>query len=249
MMKVIADHAGQAPEINAEAQMNQQPADLPRFAQIVGRYRSLVGILAVLGLLVGVVLAALNPPLYTSRALVLYQPACPAGSICGGPEFAPSGTPVKTLTIGAQVQPTAGNVLTVSAVGATAAQAEATADAAARSLADARATSYAGEQMSGVSVEPATAAIQAPQRLFGDALLGAVLGALLGIMAALAGSRTTIDPMAAPRGFAVGEQDRATGRVGQYAPTPVWLSDLARESVERETALDASLGRFQADPP
>lgn len=228
--------------------MNQQPADLPRFAQIVGRYRSLVGILAVLGLLAGVVLAALNPPLYTSRALV-YQPACPAGSICGGPEFAPSGTPVKSLTIGAQVQPTAGNVLTVSAVGRTAAQAEAAADAAARSLADARASGYQGEQVSGVLVEPATAAIQAPQRLFGDALLGAVLGALLGIMAALAGSRTTIDPMTAPRGFAVGEEDQATGRVGGYAPGGVWLSDLARESVERKTALEASLGRSQADPP
>ncbi len=233
--------------------MNQQPADLPRFVQIVGRYRSLVGILAVLGLLVGVVLAALNPPLYTSKALVLYQPTCPAGSICGGPEFAPGGALVKsprTLPAGAQEQLTAaGYVLTVRAVGATAAQAEAAADAAARGLADARATGYPGEQVSGMLVEQATTAAQAPQRLFGDALLGAVLGALLGIMAALAGSRTTIDPMTAPRGFGVGEEDRATGRAGAYAPTGVWLSELARESVERRAALDASLGRSQADPP
>lgn len=36
------------------------------------------------------------------------------------------------------------------------------------------------------------------ERLFIDTLLGAVFGALIGIIAALAGSRTTLDPLAAP---------------------------------------------------
>lgn len=132
--------------------MNQQPADPPRFVQIIGRYRSLIGIMAVLGLLAGIVLAALNPAVFTSKALVSYQPVCPAGAICGGPEFALNGGTVKlpqTLTIGTQVKPTAGNVLAVSAVGGTAAQAEAAADAAARQLADAVALSYQGQQGSG----------------------------------------------------------------------------------------------------
>ena len=232
--------------------MNQQPADLPRFVQIIGRYRSLIGIMAVLGLLVGVVLAALNPAVFTSKALVSYQPACPAGAICGGPEFALNSGTVKlpgSLTVGTQVTPTAANVLTVSAVGGTAAQAEAAADAAARQIADARALSYQGQQGSGVTIEPATTATGRPQQLSSDALRGAVLGVLLGILAALAASRTTIDPMTAPRGFGAGEEDKAVGRRAGYAPTGVWLTDLAREQVERQTDLDTSVGRSQADPP
>jgi hypothetical protein len=253
-MRVIPDHAGQAPEINTEAQMNQQPADLPRFVQIIGRYRSLIGIMAVLGLLVGVVLAALNPAVFTSEALVSYQPVCPAGAICGGPEFALNSGTVKlpgSLTVGTQVTPTAANVLTVSAVGGTAAQAEAAADAAARQIADARALSYQGQQGSGVTIEPATTATGRPQQLSSDALRGAVLGLLLGILAALAASRTTIDPMTARRGvgFGAGEEDKATGRGAGYAPTGVWLTDLAREQVEWQTDLDTSVGRSQADPP
>ncbi|MGH3189243.1 MAG: hypothetical protein ACRDPY_26350 [Streptosporangiaceae bacterium] len=234
--------------------MNQQPADLPRFVQVIGQYRTLVRIMAVLGLLGGVVFAALNPPVFTSRALVMYQPVCPVGSICGGPEFALNSGPAKppaTLPIGARAKPAAGNVLTVSAVGGTAAQAEAAADAAARQIAGAGPLSYQGEPVSGVAIEPATTAAGTPQQLFGDAVRGAVLGVLLGILVALAASRTTIDSMTAPRGagFRAGEEDKATGRGAGYAPTGVWLSDLAREHVERQTALDTSLGRSQADPP
>ena len=35
--------------------MNQQASDLPRSVQIIGRYRSLIGLVALLGALVGVV--------------------------------------------------------------------------------------------------------------------------------------------------------------------------------------------------
>jgi hypothetical protein len=67
--------------------MSQPASDLPRFVQIIGRYKALVGVLAALGLLGGAVFAALNPPVFTSQALVLLTPSCPAGAICGGPQF------------------------------------------------------------------------------------------------------------------------------------------------------------------
>jgi hypothetical protein len=72
--------------------MSQQARDVPRFVQVLGRYRALIGIMAAFGLFAGAVLAALNPPVFTSQALVLF-PAwpCPAGALhCGGPEFAPA---------------------------------------------------------------------------------------------------------------------------------------------------------------
>ncbi len=51
--------------------MSQQALDLRRSIQIVGRHRLLVGIAAALGLLAGVAYAVLNPPMATSTALVL----------------------------------------------------------------------------------------------------------------------------------------------------------------------------------
>ena len=80
--------------------------------------------------------------------------------------------------------------------------------------------------MSAQLLEPPTAATgTAPtQRLYGDALLGAVFGVLLGIIAALAAGRTTIDPLTAPQGFGVGEEDKAVGRETGYAPTGVGSS-------------------------
>jgi hypothetical protein len=71
--------------------MSQPASDLPRFVQTISRYRALIGFMAIVGLLSGVLFAALNPPVFTSRALVLLPaPApssCPVGAICGGPAF------------------------------------------------------------------------------------------------------------------------------------------------------------------
>jgi hypothetical protein len=208
--------------------MSQPPSDLPRFVQIIGRYRALVGIVAVLGLLAGAVFAALNPPVFTSQALVLFTPSCPAGAICGGPLFASDDIGSRTLPplpSGIQVKTLAGNVLSVSATAGTAAKAEATANAAARSyLLYYDALIYSSGQSSVPAFDPATTATgtTAPIRLRDDALLGAVLGALLGVIAALAASGATIDPPAAPPGFDVGE-GRGTSRPGtSYAST--WVS-------------------------
>jgi hypothetical protein len=237
--------------------MSQQAADLPRSVQIIGRHRTLVGLMAVLGLLVGVVFAALTPSVFTSKALVLVgEPACPGGSICGGPAFSSGAIQPRLPSAfpdGVQVKLVTGNVVSVSASAGTAVQAEADLDGYLGIVGMSAPTSmsYQGEQVSAQLLEPPTAATgTAPaQRLFDDALLGAVFGALLGIIAALAASRTTIDPLTAPQGFGVGEEDKAVGRETGYAPTGVWLDQLAREHVERKTALDASLGRSQADPP
>jgi hypothetical protein len=215
--------------------MSQQAADLPRSVQIIGRQRSLVGIMAVLGLLVGVVFAALTPSMFTSRALVqLGDPACPGGSICGGPLFSsgdihprlPGASPD-----GVQIKLMAGNVVSVSASAGTAAQAEAAAGEALdgylgyAGMSSATSMSYQGEQVPVRLLEPPTAATgTAPApRLFSGALLGAALGALLGIIVALAGGRTTIDPLTAPQGFGAGEEDKAVGRESGYARPGLWL--------------------------
>ena len=41
--------------------MNQQASDLPWPVQMIGRYRSLIGLVALLGALAGIVFAALEP--------------------------------------------------------------------------------------------------------------------------------------------------------------------------------------------
>jgi hypothetical protein len=190
--------------------MSQPASDLPRFVQIIGRYKALVGILAALGLLAGAVFAALNPPVFTSQALVLFTPSCPAGAICGGPQFVSDDIGprvLQPLPSGVQVASLAGNVLSVSVTAGTAARAEATANAAARSyLVYFDALIYSSGQTSVPALTPATRATGTPPliRLRDDALLGAVLGALLGVIAALAGSGATIDPPAAPPGLDIG---------------------------------------------
>jgi hypothetical protein len=197
--------------------MSQPASDLPRFVQIIERYRALVGVMAVLGLLGGAVFAALNPPVFTSQALVLFTPSCPAGAICGGPLFVSDDIGSRSLPplpSGVQVGPLAGNVLSVSDTAATAARAEATANAAARSyLVYYDSLIYSSGQTSVPALDLATRATgTAPlMRLRDDALLGAVLGALLGVIAALAGSGSTIDAPAAPQGFDIGE-GRGTSR-------------------------------------
>jgi hypothetical protein len=199
--------------------MNQQPSDSPKFVQILGRYRALIGLMAALGLLAGAVFAALNPPVFTSQATVILPASdCPAGAICGGPLFAPDRSAyigaklLQTLPSGVQVKPVAANGLWVSATARTAAQAEAAANAAARSYyAYAQSLSYPGEQVV-AQIEPATSATgTAPLiRLRIDLLLGALFGALLGVIAALGGGGATIDTPNAPPGYDTGRAARDT---------------------------------------
>jgi hypothetical protein len=221
-------------------QMSQQGSDLPRFVQIIRRYRALVGIMALLGLLAGAVFAAVNPPVFTSRALVLMAaPSCPEGAVCGGPAFSPGYLGprlLQSLPVGVRIKFLPGNYLWVTTTGGTPAQAEAAANAAAISyLSYAVSLSYPGWPAARI-LEPATSATgTAPQRqLLDDALLGAVFGLLLGVIAALAGGGSTIDTPAAPPGYDIGEQDRRAVQPGTLSgslpdrpwPGPVRLAAL-----------------------
>jgi len=223
--------------------MSQQAPDLPRSVQIIGRYRTLVGMMAVLGLLAGAVFAALNPPASTSTALVAFTaPRCPAAAFCGGPMFSPdyiAATVLTTLPGGVQIELVTGTVLAVSATAGTAAEAEASADGAARSyLAYTASLNYLGERPSARILVPATIATGTtpPKQVFGEALLGAVLGALAGIIAALAGSWATIDPVALPRGVGPAEHYGGAAQDGGYPATGISLAQLAREDAERRAA-------------
>jgi hypothetical protein len=214
--------------------MSQQPVDVPRFVQIIARYRTLVGFMAVLGLLGGLVFAALNPPGSASEALVVFTPpSCSQGAMCGGPMFSPGYAEAGVLRAfpsGVQIRPLTTSVLSVSATGGTAAQAAATADAAARSyVAYARSSSYMGEHPSAQILQSATAATGTTpaKRLLDDALLGAVFGALAGILAALAGGQNTTDPPTGPSGIDIGDGVRGTGQATRYASTGLSLGQIS----------------------
>ncbi|MGH3259534.1 MAG: hypothetical protein ACRDOU_29720 [Streptosporangiaceae bacterium] len=232
--------------------MNQQVPDVPKFVQTLRRYRALIGLMATLGLLAGAVFAALNPPVFTSQALVIFPASdCPAGAICGGPMFAPDRSAyigaklLQTLPGGVQVKPFAANGLWVSATASTAAQAEAVANAAARSyFAYAQSLSYPGEQVAAQSFDPATTATGTPPlaRLRADLLLGALFGALLGVIAALGGGGATIDTPTAPRGYDIGEEMSRASQETRYASTGVPLQQTALEYVNGRPARDRADG-------
>lgn len=228
--------------------MNQQAPDLPRSVQIIGRYRGLIGLVALLGALVGVVFAALNPPASNGQTLLVFTaPTCPAGAICGGPMFSPGyfdAMLLKEFPSGVQVKPVGGDVVSISVAAGTAARAEAMADAVANSyIADTGSMSYLGEHASVQILQPATSAtVTTPfKQVAGDALLGAVLGALLGIIAALAGSQTIIDSPTLPRELDVGAGDRGAGQPTRYATNGLTLRQLASENAQRTADPDSPL--------
>jgi len=232
--------------------MNQQASYSPKFVQILGRYRALIGVMAVLGLLAGALFAMLNPPVFTSQALVIFPASdCPAGAICGGPLFAPDRADyigaklLQSLPSGVQVKAVAANGLWVSATAGTAAQAEATTNAAARSYyAYAESLSFPGEQAAAQIYEPATRATGTTPltRLRIDLLLGAVLGALLGVIAALGGSGATIDTATAPPGYDIGGEKNRAGQETRYVSTGVPPQQAALEYLNGRTARDRTDG-------
>jgi hypothetical protein len=221
--------------------MSQQAPDLPRSVQIIGRYRALIGLVALLGAFVGIVLAVLNPPASSSQALVVFTaPTCPAGAICGGPMFSPAYVQamlLKQFPNGVQVKPVGGDVVSISVTAGTTAQAVAIANAAS---ADAGSLSYMGESASVqlLRAAPSAAATTPFKQVAGDALLGAVLGALVGIIAALAGSQTLIDSPTLSRGLDIGAGDGGAGEPIRYATNGLTLRQLARESALRTNPPD-----------
>ena len=233
--------------------MNQQASDVPKFVQILTRYRALIALMAVLGVLAGAVFAALNPSVFTSQALVILPASdCPAGAICGGPMFAPDrsaylgATLLQSLPSGVQVKPVAANGLWISATAGTAARAEAVTNEAADSyLAYAQSLSYPGEQAAAQILEPATRATGTPPltRLRVSMLLGALFGALLGVIAALGGGSATIDTPTVPRGYDIGGAENRAGLPARYVTTGTPLQQQALDYVSGRAVRDTRDGQ------
>jgi capsular polysaccharide biosynthesis protein len=124
--------------------MSQQPLNLRTSAQIVRRYKALIGVSAAVGLIGGVGYASLNPPMLTSQALVVVPTS--AAALQTQVVVAQS-TPVLTAALPSvspamsasqlhgmvQVSSLAANILQITVGGASPAQAEANANAVANS--------------------------------------------------------------------------------------------------------------------
>lgn len=183
--------------------MSEQVLDRRRFLQIVRRHRKLVGIVAALGFLIGGAFAVLSPPMFTSKTLVVFPNSTPSIATQvviatsnpvlsrALPDVSPAMS-VDTLRTMVQAKGLTAYMISISAKGTTVAGAEASADAVANSY-----VAYITSGTGVISVaarifQPATTATRTPlaERLLIDALIGAVCGALIGVVAAAAISRT-----------------------------------------------------------
>ena len=184
--------------------MSEQALDLRRFVRSVQRHKILVSTVTALGLLAGGGLALLFPPALTSKALVVLPrsaPNIPTQVVIAGSDPVLSralpevgrGVSLQALRGEVQVKSLTSYLISVTATGTTAARAEATANAVARSY-----IGYIDSASSPVGGVPAnmfesatTATGPAPAaRLLAYLLLGAIVGALAGVIAAGAVSRT-----------------------------------------------------------
>ena len=192
--------------------MSHQALDLRRSMQILRRHKVLVGIVVVLGILGGAAYAVLKPPMHTSTALVALQPPAsvqPASTTGGTDPFTatqevvadsyqvlvyalPDVRPAMSLNElrhDVQVGSLSADIISVTAKGKDAADAEATANAVANGY-----IRYVSSPHSAVGrvqaqlLQPASSASQpAPiERTIGFALLGGLAGALIGVIVALA---------------------------------------------------------------
>lgn len=198
--------------------MSQQALDLRRSVQIVRRHRWIFWSVVVIGLFVGVFYAVLRPPMLTSTALVVLPeaPAISAQAAASGANagegtaayadtqaVVASSTPVLSAAL-PHVSPTmslqtlrdrtrAGNltdaILSISASGTTAVEAETTANAVASSY-----VSFVTSKHSPVRHVPAkilqaattATGFKRPEQMVLYGLLGALGGAIAGYIAALA---------------------------------------------------------------
>jgi capsular polysaccharide biosynthesis protein len=216
--------------------MSEQAVDLRRSMRTLWRRKVLIGLLIALGLLAGAGYAVLRPPALTSTALVVLPTAVPeqtqgmpvspgpdtymstqaviatSDPVLSGalPHVSPASS-VPALRTRVQAKVLTDSILSLSATGPTAAQAEATVNAVAYSYtAYVGSKSFPGGRVRATVFQPATNAtgLTRTEHLIIFALLGAVAGALIGIIAALATSRgdrrlTERDQIAASVGIPV----------------------------------------------
>jgi capsular polysaccharide biosynthesis protein len=197
--------------------MSQQALDLRRSTQLLRRRKVLVGIVMILGLLAGGAYAELTPPGLASTALIALPQspvtAAPAGTTTGTDPFTATQEVIATsypvlvnalpdvrpamslsqLRHDVQTGSPAPGILSITANGKTAADAEATANAVADNyVAYVRSPKSPVGHVAAQSLESATSASgPSPiKRTVIFALLGVLAGALIGAIAALAVGRS-----------------------------------------------------------
>jgi capsular polysaccharide biosynthesis protein len=182
--------------------MSGQALDLRRTLQILRRRLTAVGIAAVLGLLAGAGVAALDPPMYESDAFVVLPAATNEAMVqlqitvaTSNPVLAGAlhglGPGVSLQSLRGRVRATdlTTNFMSISAQGKTAAQAKDAANAVANSY-----VAYVGLQHAPSGQIPAQVVRYATTsthtslqaRVLADAFVGALLGALIGAVVVLA---------------------------------------------------------------
>ncbi len=177
--------------------MSQQSLDLRGFFQTVRQRWAIVALAAGLGLIAGCAFIALRPSMLTSMAVVELPTAAPAPDVgtqvlvagsdpvlAGARRRAGLAVSLPALRRQVKVSSLTPSVLTISALGKTAAQAE--------DIANAVASSYIrNSRLDARVLEPASPATGTPLvvRLLVAGLAGAVLGGLVGVVVALAVSR------------------------------------------------------------
>jgi capsular polysaccharide biosynthesis protein len=197
--------------------MSQQTLDLRRSMQIVRRRKVLVGVVVALGILCGVAYAVVRPAMLTSTALIAITPPAtvqPAGTTTGGtdpytatqqvvadsyqvllnalPDVRPAMS-LNELRLDVQVASPATDIISISAMGKKAADAEATANAVADSYIRyvSSSQSAVGRVQAGVLQTASSVTGPAPiARMIEFALLGGLAGALIGVIVALAAGRS-----------------------------------------------------------
>jgi capsular polysaccharide biosynthesis protein len=195
--------------------MSQQALDLRRSTQIVRRHKVLVGIVVALGILGGAAYAVLKPPMLTSTALialptsVISQPATTIGgtdSLTATQEVVAGSNQVllgalsdvrpamslNELRQDVQVGSPSPDIISVTAKGKNAADAEATANAVADSYIGYVSSSHSavGRVQAHLLESASSATGPAPiERTIVYALLGGLVGVLIGVIVALAISR------------------------------------------------------------
>jgi capsular polysaccharide biosynthesis protein len=192
--------------------MSQHALDAKSSIQAVRRHSKVFWAIIVLGLLLGAVYAALNSPSVTSSALVVLPQAgaqsqqvstgeantevatqvVVAGSAVVLADALPHITPAVSLqTLESRVQVTnlAGSIISFTASGGNAAEAEATANAVAESyIAYTTSTNSAAGSVPAKMLQPATSATgkKLPERIAIYALLGVVAGLVVGFIVVIA---------------------------------------------------------------
>ena len=183
--------------------MSEQPLDLRRSLHIVRRRFAVVGVVAALGLLAGICYTALNPPTYTSSALVALASStrsvptqvvvASSGPVLSGAlRSLNQATSLQTLRSRVQVTTPISYVLSINAEGNTAAEAKAISNAVAASyVAYVDAASNPDKQVQAEVLEDATnaAGVRSAFRFLIAAVLGALAGALIGAIGVLAVGR------------------------------------------------------------